>query len=86
MRSLYVREFTSNELRIVIAIIAILSAILFPVFTQVREKARAIACLSNMKEIATGVQMYVQDNDERLFDRIGKSTTSVIGTRSGYIY
>lgn len=77
------RGFTLIELLVVIAIIAILAAILFPVFAQVREKAREISCLSNMKQIATGVQMYVQDYDERLFDRIGKSSTAVTTTRSG---
>ncbi|BDI29724.1 hypothetical protein CCAX7_17750 [Capsulimonas corticalis] len=59
--------FTLIELLVVIAIISILAAILFPVFAQAREKARAIACLSNTKQLGLGVQMYVQDNDERLF-------------------
>ncbi len=56
--------FTLIELLVVIAIIAILAAILFPVFAQAREKARAISCLSNMKQIGTSLQMYVQDYDE----------------------
>ena len=63
------KAFTLIELLVVIAIIAILAAILFPVFAQAREKARAIACMSNMKQIGIGVQMYIQDNDERLFFR-----------------
>ncbi len=47
-----------------IAIIAILAAILFPVFAQAREKARSISCLSNLKQLGTGINMYVQDYDE----------------------
>lgn len=58
------RGFTLIELLVVIAIIAILAAILFPVFAQAREKARAISCLSNQKNIATAVLMYSQDYDE----------------------
>ena len=58
--------FTLIELLVVIAIIAILAAILFPVFAQAREAARRSACTSNMKQVATGVMMYVQDYDERL--------------------
>lgn len=58
------RGFTLIELLVVIAIIAILAAILFPVFAQAREKARAIACISNEKQIGLGIMQYVQDNDE----------------------
>ncbi len=56
--------FTLIELLVVIAIIAILAAILFPVFAQARAAARKANCLSNMKQIAMGILMYVQDYDE----------------------
>src|ERR671932_810669 len=60
------RGFTLIELLVVIAIIAILAAILYPVFAQAREKGRQISCLSNLKQIGTGLTMYVQDWDEVL--------------------
>jgi len=60
------RAFTLIELLVVIAIIAILAAILFPVFARAREQARKTACLSNMKQMGTGILMYVQDYDETL--------------------
>jgi len=58
------RGFTLIELLVVIAIIAILAAILFPVFAKVREKARQTTCLSNMKQLGLGLVQYVQDSDE----------------------
>jgi prepilin-type N-terminal cleavage/methylation domain-containing protein/prepilin-type processing-associated H-X9-DG protein len=60
--------FTLIELLVVIAIIAILAAILFPVFAQAREKARQTSCLSNMKQLTLGEMQYVQDYDETYQD------------------
>src|ERR1043166_606039 len=64
MRRIPKQAFTLIELLVVIAIIAILAAILFPVFAQAREKARMSVCISNMRQIGTGLMMYVQDYDE----------------------
>jgi prepilin-type N-terminal cleavage/methylation domain-containing protein/prepilin-type processing-associated H-X9-DG protein len=58
------KGFTLIELLVVIAIIAILAAILFPVFAKAREKARQISCLSNMKQLGLGFTQYNQDYDE----------------------
>lgn len=59
--------FTLIELLVVIAIIAILAAILFPVFAQVRDKARATQCVSNCTQLGRATMMYIQDNDGRYF-------------------
>jgi len=64
MRNPERRGFTLIELLVVIAIIAILAAILFPVFAKARKAARKTACLNNVKQMCTGVMMYVQDYDE----------------------
>ena len=61
---LYESGFTLIELLVVIAIIAILAAILFPVFGRARENARRSSCQSNMKQLGLGLQMYIQDYDE----------------------
>ena len=60
------RGFTLIELLVVIAIIAILAAILFPVFAKAREKARQSSCLSNIKQLALATMQYAQDYDETL--------------------
>ncbi len=66
MNTITKKGFTLIELLIVIAIIAILSAILFPVFATAREKARQSSCASNLKQITLGITQYYQDNDECL--------------------
>lgn len=61
--------FTLIELLVVVAIIAILAAILFPVFSRAREKARSSSCQANLKQIGTAAKMYTQDYDERFVQR-----------------
>ena len=58
------KGFTLIELLVVIAIVALLAAILFPVFAKAREKARQTACLSNLKQLGLGAMQYLQDYDE----------------------
>jgi len=59
------KGFTLIELLVVVAIIAVLAAILFPVFARARENARRASCLSNLKQVGLGIMMYVQDYDEK---------------------
>lgn len=83
------RGFTLIELLVVIAIIAILAAILFPVFAQAREKARQTACLSNQKQLATATLMYTQDYDETFpmsaYLELPNRVTSVYGAVAPYM-
>ena len=76
------KGFTLIELLVVIAIIAILAAILFPVFAQARAKARQASCLSNEKQIDLAIMMYLQDYDERYLptvtEREGYPSGSVV--------
>jgi prepilin-type N-terminal cleavage/methylation domain-containing protein/prepilin-type processing-associated H-X9-DG protein len=70
------RGFTLIELLVVIAIIAILAAILFPVFARARENARRSSCQSNLKQIALGIKQYSQDYDEKFTPRCTTCSSS----------
>jgi prepilin-type N-terminal cleavage/methylation domain-containing protein/prepilin-type processing-associated H-X9-DG protein len=81
------RGFTLIELLVVIAIIAILAAILFPVFARAREKARQTTCLNNVKQITLGILMYASDYDEKLpmlYD-LGSPRQGIIRTTQPYV-
>lgn len=79
------KAFTLIELLVVIAIIAILAAILFPVFAQAREKARAASCLSNVKQMGLAAVMYAQDYDE-VFPGMWEWSPGAIQSHSPYLY
>ncbi|RYX84905.1 DUF1559 domain-containing protein [bacterium] len=80
--------FTLVELLVVITIIAILAAILFPVFAKARENARRASCQSNLKQIGLGLMQYTQDYDEKLpFPMVGQNSRSNGGdSYSGYVW
>ena len=72
--------FTLIELLVVIAIIAILAAILFPVFARARENARRTSCSSNLRQIGLGVMQYMQDYDEKFIPAQNDNNTIVLTT------
>jgi len=80
MKALSRRGFTLIELLVVIAIIAILAAILFPVFAQAREKARATACMNNTKQIGIGFKMYMDNYDDTY------PLSGCVGVKNSWIY
>lgn len=75
--------FTLLEILVVVAILGILAALLFPVFSQARERARRTACLSNLKQMGLGMQMYSQDNDEFLPAWTSYQVCATNGTTGG---
>ena len=79
------RGFTLIELLVVIAIIAILAAILFPVFARARENARRSSCQSNLKQIGLGIMQYTQDYDERFLPNQDLSKITFASTLQPYI-
>lgn len=79
------KGFTLIELLVVIAIIAILAAILFPVFAKARESARSTTCLSNIKQLGLALQMYMGDNDQ-LFPIAWQEYANSVGDVNGELY
>ncbi|HEY3331141.1 MAG TPA: DUF1559 domain-containing protein [Capsulimonadaceae bacterium] len=79
------KAFTLIELLVVIAIIAILAAILFPVFAQAREKARQASCQSNQKQIGLAMLQYVQDFDEKYPNMMGGGGGGWVARIYGYV-
>src|SRR5947209_723193 len=78
--------FTLSELLVVIGVIAVLAAILFPVFAQARDKARQAACLSNLRQIGSALQMYLQDYDERLPDACWYGRAAIRGFETPQLF
>src|SRR5690348_6369695 len=79
------RAFTLIELLVVIAIIAVLASILFPVFSQAREKARSISCLSNCRQIGTALYMYIEDYDEKYPQEHPSTSDPVVDDSKGQL-
>lgn len=81
------RAFTLIELLVVIAIIAILAAILFPVFTQAKNSAKKTTSISNLKQLATATQLYLGDNDDTLMPLFSDNARDTsYPTAQGFIY
>ncbi len=78
------KGFTLIELLVVIAIIAILAAILFPVFAKAREKARQSSCASNLKQLGLSIMQYTQDYDETMPGQDGNEGNSLYGNFIAY--
>ena len=78
------KGFTLIELLVVIAVIAILAAILFPVFARARENARRSSCQSNLKQIGLGIMQYTQDYDEQMPIVVSQVTDTTLASSIGY--